>query len=242
MLKMGKIIPPSKETLTVYLEEFSVDEKAWLNPFEVRLSVAKKKFASGGFRDAVEATALSGGLKGRYVLKKYKPDQVTKIEEMFESMEIHTRKSVQMHCLARNFAKHLENECPPEFGETFNYNKVYYGKVGSECITLERFIEGNFVKYINNTGEITLPDAGEIVSKAETFVHYTYVKSAKQLMILDLQGVGYNLCDPEIASANLTDEDIILFCSGNLSSLAIDSFIANHKCNCYCKQLKLESI
>ncbi len=62
-----------------------------------------------------------------------------------------------MHCLARNFAKSLENECPPEYGDTFKYNKVYYGKMGSEYITLKRFINGEFVKYINNTGDVTLP-------------------------------------------------------------------------------------
>jgi hypothetical protein len=243
MLKIGKIIPPSKEMVTICLEEFSVEQKAWLDPFEARLSVAKTKFASGGFRDAFETTALSGDLQGKYVLKKYRSDQLPKIEELFGSMEIHTRKTVQMHCLARNFAKSLENECPPEYGDTFKYNKVYYGKMGSEYITLERFIDGEFVKYINNTGDVTLPDGSEIVSKAETFVHYTYHKSSKQLMILDIQGVGYNLCDPEIASSNLTDgeNEVILFCYGNLSTLAINAFVGMHKCNKYCKQLKLES-
>ena len=30
------------------------------------------------------------------------------------------------------------------------------------------------------------------------FSHYTYIKSGKQLMVLDIQGAGYSLCDPEI--------------------------------------------
>lgn len=150
------------------------------------------------------------------------------------------RKAVQMHSLARNFAKALEKERPEEYGTTFKYDKVFYGKVGSEYITLERFIEGDFVKYINNTGKTSLPDAGEIILKAETFVHYTYVKSGKQLMVLDLQGVDNNLCDPEIASIDRVDNDMVLFCYGNLSSLAINTFIANHQCNQYCKLLKLE--
>ena len=139
--------------------------------------MAKTKFASGGFRDAIETTALSCDLQGKYVLKKYRSDQLPKIEELFGSMEIHTRKAVQMYCLARNFAKYLENECPLEYGDTLKYNKVCYGKMGSECITLERFLEGEFVKYLNTTGDVTLPDGSEIVSKAETFVRYTYHKS-----------------------------------------------------------------
>ena len=110
----------------------------------------KHKFASGGFRDAFETTALSGNLQGKYGLKKYRSDQLPKIEELFGSMEIHIRKAVQMHCLARNFVNSLENECPLEYGDTFKFNKVYYGKMGSECITIERFLDGEFVKYINN--------------------------------------------------------------------------------------------
>lgn len=107
---------------------------------------------------------------------------------------------------------------------------------------MEKFIEGDFVKYINNTGAVTLQDDSEIVLKAETFVHYTYVKSSKKLMVLDIQGAGYNVCDPEVSSANLKadDEDQILFCSGNLSTSVIDTFISSHICNQFCKQLKLD--
>ena len=151
MLKIGKIIPPSKEMVTICLEEF----------------------ASSGFRDTFETTVLSGDLQGKYVLKKYRSDQLPPLEELFGSMEIHTSKAVQMHCLARNFAKSLENECPLEYGDMFKYNKVYYGKMGSECITPEN--------------------------------------------------------------------EMILFCYGNLSTLAINAFVGMHKCNKYCKQLKLES-
>jgi len=48
-------------------------------------------------------------------------------------------------------------------------------------------------------------DGGELSSKAETFSHYSYVKSGKQLMVLDIQGVGYFLSDPEIATSELLD-------------------------------------
>ena len=59
-------------------------------------------------------------------------------------------------------------------------------------------------------------------------------------MVLDIQGAGYSLCDPEIASAELVDDDAnILFCNGNLSSDAIDSFVAQHACNKFCELLCL---
>lgn len=35
-------------------------------------------------------------------------------------------------------------------------------------------------------------------------VHYTYVKSQQQLMVTDIQGVDYTLCDPEVASSELS--------------------------------------
>ena len=78
MLKLGKLILPSKdkETVTVELEEFSMERKTWLQPFEVRLTVNKKPFASGAFRKTFEAVPLSGLPKGKYVLKKYREEQI----------------------------------------------------------------------------------------------------------------------------------------------------------------------
>ena len=65
--------------------------------------------------------------------------------------------------------------------------------------------------------------------------------SGEQLIIVDLQGVGFTLFDPEIASAKLYDEDnSIYFCAGNLSITAIETFLIQHKCNRFCKLLKLE--
>ena len=99
MINMGKLIPPkpSKDLVTLQLEEFSIESKKWLDPFEVCLAVSKEKFPSGGFRDAYGCTALSG-MKGRYVLKKYQ-DKIENIVRLFGSVEIHARKIVQMHAL-----------------------------------------------------------------------------------------------------------------------------------------------
>ena len=149
-----------------------------------------------------------------------------------------------MNSLARNFAKNLESEKPQEFGDTFSYTKVYFGKLNGECVNVESFLDGTtrFSKYVNNTGDI-YHDGSEVSKKAEiTFVHYTYVKSGKKLMVVDIQGKGYNLCDPEIASAELRDADdnTILFCSGNLSYSAIEKFNEVHECNQYCTLLKLD--
>ena len=52
ILKLGKIIQPTEEIVTVQLEEFKINEKAWAQPFEATLSLSKEKFASGGIRNA----------------------------------------------------------------------------------------------------------------------------------------------------------------------------------------------
>lgn len=108
---------------------------------------------------------------------------------------------------------------------------------------MEEFVPGKFTKYINNDGHCTRPsEAGEnvdeIYKKAECFVHYTYVASNHKLMLLDIQGAEYSLYDPEIATQEISDEDDeVYFCCGNLSSLSSDTFLAEHKCNKFCKMV-----
>ena len=94
-----------------------------------------------------------------------------------------------MHALARHFAQMMYNEAPLEYGDTFTFTKLYYGKFKEESVTVEKFIEGKFVKYVNNTGDIVVNDQSPIALKAESFAHYSYIKSGKQFIIVDIQGV-----------------------------------------------------
>ena len=242
MLKLGKVIVPEVDIATLFLEEFSLTEMRWLEPFKTTFSLERKSFDSGGFRDAYLAKAISGIPKGKYVLKRYKEDKVAEIKELFGTTEAHTRKVIQMNVLARNFAQNLNLERPVvEYGPTFKYSKVYYANFNGEYITVEEFIEGTFAKYINNNGEICGDVSSDLSLKAEAFVHFTYVNSNQQLMVSDIQGVDYWLCDPEIASAKLIDENdsSIFFCCGNLSTTAIDTFFQAHSCNKFCGLLNL---
>ena len=120
---------------------------------------------------------------------------------------------------------------------------MYLARSNGQLVTLEPYLEGKFVKYINNDGEIVV-SGNEIASKAETFAHFTYVKSQKAIMVLDIQGTGYNLYDPEVASTKLQDEETqsLLFCCGNLSTSAIDFFLSSHKCGKYCALLEIDNL
>ena len=117
--------------------------------------------------------------------------------------------------------------------------------INHECVTVEEFLPGYFQKYVNNNGSICLKDL-EINEKAETFAHDTYEKLNNRLMITDLQGVGYNLYDAEIATQTIVKEKSDkskmfvkpLFCVGNLSRTAFKNFERERACNTY--YIKLE--
>ena len=70
-------------------------------------------------------------------------------------------------------------------------------------------------------------------------MHFSYEVTNKKLMKVDLQGVVYELCDPEIASTVLLEDGELNFCAGSLSQNAIENFLDNHTCNTFCKMLGL---
>ena len=150
-----------------------------------------------------------------------------------------------MQYLARNFASQLKETIAKdkldEYGDSFEYKSVYMGKTeDGELLTVEEFIPGDFAKFINNNGIVCEEDT-MLCKKAQAFSHFTYEKSEGKVMVLDIQGSGYTLYDPEIASAEIHNEDGgYQFCTGNLAGRAIESFFEVHQCNSYCKLLKLK--
>ena len=45
-----------------------------------------------------------------------------------------------------------------------------------EVVTVEQFIDGDFIKYVNNTGERCV-ESNLVAVKAEAFCHHSYEKS-----------------------------------------------------------------
>ena len=231
----------------VIVERFSLTNQEWSVGEEVIFEMEDKPFAEGAFRLAYKARSSHPDYKGKlWVLKKLNKHALDTVENLGESAEAHTRKSVQMNCLATFMVKAFNNEINVKisnFGETFSYNPVFYGKIIDEHVTIEEYIEGSFKKYVNNDGNIC-DEFSDMREKAETFVHFTFQKSKTKLMITDIQGVGMVLCDPEIATTELSDdqnEGEMYFCIGNLSIHAIQQFKSNHVCNKYCDDLGFES-
>ena len=246
MLKLGKLISKKASTI-VDLYSFDLTHMAWAKmPLAVDFRMEDEPFGTGGFRKAYKATSSTPGFSDTtWVIKKYLPSTLDGIAATNQNAESHTRKAVQMHILGKQFASQLkekvENANAIGFGPAFKYNKIYMGRTdGGEYVTVEEYINGTFVKYINNNGVLCLTD-DMVCDKAQCFAHFTFEKSEGRLIVLDIQGAEYNLYDPEIASSQLLNDDgSFQFCTGNLADIAIKNFFSNHQCNFYCNLLKLK--
>ena len=245
ILRLGRVVDNKAKKILIYKFDFAHME--WSSvPLQAEFGIEEKEFAAGGFRKAFKATSITEGFnKGTWVVKSYLESAVQLIKDTGQTTEEHTRKSVQMQYLARNFASQLKETIAKdkldEYGDSFEYKSVYMGKTeDGELLTVEEFIPGDFAKFINNNGIVCEEDT-MLCKKAQAFSHFTYEKSEGKVMVLDIQGSGYTLYDPEIASAEIHNEDGgYQFCTGNLAGRAIESFFEVHQCNSYCKLLKLK--
>ena len=131
------------------------------------LYVDDGKFASGAFRDAFKATAESGSQckKKKWVVKEYNVKSKKTIEDTLKTtVEIHTRKQVQMYTVARQLTKQFCIIVPEEFGQSFAYNKVFYSRFNGKPVTVEEFVPGQFTKYVN--------DGKCIIRKADAHIEF----------------------------------------------------------------------
>ena len=246
MMKFGKIIKPVvKETRDIFVEEFNMNNNEWVTIGSVQFVIEMAHFEEGAFRYAFKAVSSDPKFNdGSYVVKRYKQTALDNITELNQSPEMQLRKVIQMNTLARNLAARFSEQCACilEGFTKLTYNKVFWGKIGDEFVAIEKFIPGTFQKYINNDGTVvaTANILADVIKKAEAFVHYTYSKSEGKLMVLDIQGVGNMLCDPEIATEDITDTDEeFYFCIGNLTTLGIQTFLSARVCNAYCEAVNI---
>ena len=138
--------------------------------------------------------------------------------------------------------KIVEKHAIGAFGKVPRYRKIYGEDDKGECVTVEEFIDGKFTKYLNNTGDCCVNETDVMGQKAQCLTHFSYEKSEKKLMLLDIQGSGYELFNPEISSHELFDGSAeVLYCAGSLSQMAIDKFVSGHKCNVFCDIVGLKS-
>ena len=222
---------------------------AWnLVPTTVEFVVSEEPIGVGAFREAHKATTTHPQFAySSWVVKYYLPETKKNLEEANQSLESHTKKTVQMHMLARNFAIQLketmELSIDSEYETPLNFNKVFFGLTDDgQYVSVEEYVSGTFTKYINNDG-ISCVEECDVSKKAGCLAHFSSEKSENKLIILYIQGSDHTLYDPEIATSDLFDGDHeMLFCSGNLSKVAIENFVKDHSCNKYCRSAGLRKL
>ncbi|XP_072409256.1 alpha-protein kinase 3 isoform X2 [Chiloscyllium punctatum] len=103
--------------------------------------------------------------------------------------------------------------------------------------TIEKDLNGQFTRYSMEDKGKNLSES-EIGQKCHTFQHWIYQWTNGNLLITDLQGVGLNLTDVQIATTPKGYQGL----TGNSPLSAIEEFVTAHQCNHYCEALGLKSI
>jgi hypothetical protein len=107
------------------------------------------------------------------------------------------------------------------------------------CMALEPFIDGKYVKYNSNSGWVNEENTESLSNQAaQAFSHFTFERSKGRFLVSDLQGVGKILTDPAI---HTRDPERFKLAETNLGESGFKFFFSTHKCNDICRKLKLES-
>ena len=160
LLKAGTVVK-RKVPEKLSLDQFDLQSITWKDFKEIEVFIEKKSFTKDAFREAFKATSSNNSLE-HWVIKKYSHESQETMETLLDINPIdHTKKQYQMHAVARNIVQRLKKYAPTEFGVAFDYNRVYIAMLDNCPITVEEFVEGEFQKYANNTGECMVPPNNE---------------------------------------------------------------------------------
>lgn len=188
----------------------------------INVIVNKEPFASGAMRHAYHMQDLSMlGADRAYVIKISK----NKNEETQTYYD-----DVQMQMEAKMYADMYNATGPPK---TVDFLAAYVlelmDRPGKPVCGVEKYIEGEYVKYNNNWDW-----NDEKRNTPQAFSHFTWHASKGTLLICDIQGVGDLYTDPQIHSSDGRGYGL-----GNLGQKGIDRFLAVHECNGICQWLSL---
>lgn len=139
---------------------------------------------------------------------------------------------MQAHCA--HYAKLFNSYNPPrkvEFVKAWILELTE--RQGSPLCAVERFVSGDYRKHNNNYGYVSDDER----NTPQAFSHFTYEASAHTMLVVDIQGVGDMLTDPQIHTLNQGD-----FGKGNLGVRGFHKFLSTHKCNAICQYLKLNQV
>ena len=211
-------------------------------PHVEQVKVSPLPFDKGSCRLAYRALLLSSSETN--IIKVY-ASKKTLSRAKYEGASILT------HSTAIHLAKVFRDQSLPHDAPLIKFVRIklvqYLERRDTPYATLEPMICGNWEKYNNNHGLVVpspTPEHNTNHEIVQAFSHWTYVISGKRLMVVDCQGVfdatanEFTLTDPAI---HCTD-DATMFGGTNLGKDGVLRFFETHKCNEYCRALKITSV
>ncbi|KAK3319527.1 hypothetical protein B0T19DRAFT_362365 [Cercophora scortea] len=199
------------------------------------VSKRDRPFSKGAMRLA--SYARSGVSRAELVIKTYVDEGKTLL---------HLVDDMCAQALCKAFALEFNAMLPEQYSLDFivvtcleRVSETGAGVDGSQCMSLEPWIKGEYVKYNSNNGWVNEDNPDNPISQAaQAFSHFTFERSKGNFMVTDLQGVGRVLTDPALQTL---DREYLPRCAGNLSIDGFYWFFSTHECNDVCKQLGLLS-
>lgn len=220
------------------------DLKFKQSSMESSLSIHSSPFSEGAMRYSF--TSYDNKLLQKLVSKLPKEININEntLESTFKELEVMTICDYIAHqfnervvnlisssdlllTFVKCFIYEMKEKRDSSSNDLFKHNPIY--------LCVENYIDGSYVKYNNNAGWTNISGSSfESINVAQAFSHFSWQITKGYLMIVDLQGVGGILTDPQIHCMDLTK-----YGEGNLGYIGIIKFFITHQCNDVCKKLGL---
>jgi hypothetical protein len=215
-------------------EMMNADENIKLSVAQLTIHARSKPFAEGSVR--VASYARTSASTSKFVVKSFKEDS---------KMLAHLAEDMRIQALCKAFALEfnglLKNDPPIDFIVTTCLQSKSEVESESGCLSLEPYIEGEYIKYNNNSMFVKedAPDDPDPFNQiAQAFSHFTFERSWGHFLVNDLQGVGHLLTDPAIQTL---DHERFKLADTNLYEEGFKFFFVAHECNSICHELGLKS-
>jgi hypothetical protein len=208
------------------------DDNITMGITELTVHKRDQPFAQGALRVAFYArTAASAN---RYVVKSFKRGG---------KRLAHLAEDMRCQALCKAFALDFNALLGEEHSIDFIVTTCLKGKSGTdsgdECLSLEPFIEGTYVKYNNNCGFVNKDNPSDrFCQAAQAFSHFTFERSRGRFLVSDIQGVENIMTDPVI---HTLDPERFKLADANLGKEGFKFFFATHTCNSICTKLGLKT-
>ena len=236
----------NKNTLNAICHSFLIKKDRhmnidWENPeishytVQTKCIIDKKPFNEGAMRYAYYL--YDEEVEMKYIAKLDK--EINSSRNNLEGYSKELESITICHHISNEFDERIVNIIPKDQTNILlKYVHCYIYEITSPSPShkyyyVENYLPGQYIKYNNNAGWAA-NDITEQTLVAQAFSHFSYQYTEGYLMIVDLQGVGGYLTDPQI---HCLDED--KFGMGNLGYIGFIKFFLTHNCNKYCKALGL---